>query len=966
MRLDEYNSDSSKQTVFFENDDIALTLNSNIKVSKNEWFIDSAASSHMTYDKDILMDFTSYGQPSQVFLGDNTAISATGEGKVRLPTYDDAEDVYLALNKVLFVPKLAKNLLSVRAMTNMGAEVTFDKEKCVILKDNKRFTIGHVLDGKLYRVNTPEFANFTESCSVPSLELWHFRLGHLNHKYVDQLAKKNLAVGMKYCANVTDSENCIKCEACTLGKMHRNSFPKQSQHRATQVLEIIHSDVCGPMQVESIGGNKYMLTFTDDYSRYTTVYFLKNKSEVFAKFKQYVSQIENRTGHKIKNLNILNKNVKSLRTDNGGEYTSNEFKKYCTEKGIFREFTNPHTPEQNGVSERLNRTIIETVRSMIFHAKLPLRFWAEAANTAVYLRNRSPTVSLGNKTPYECWFDRKPDISNLRVFGCLSYVHVPDCQRQKLDPKSYKAIFVGYPEGTKGYKLYNVKTSHFVRSRSVLFHEYKFYQFDYKLDVSEKFVIFPDVTDNDLNSTVSNTEADPAIANVECTNVGENLINVPVTSEVPVVETDTVPVGDADINKAVQKTYEETFMQQVQNLGDKRQRTVPSRLIESLNVAEECLFVDSLTSEVDEPKSMKVAMNSEHSAQWKEAMQCEYISLLKNETWELVPSPRGINIVGCRWVFKVKRNADGTIDRFKARLVAQGYSQTYGVDYSEVFSPVARFSAIRLLFALANASDLEIHQMDVKTAFLNGSLDCEVYMAQPEGFVDSEKKGFVCKLKKSIYGLKQSARCWNDTLNEHLKSAGYCKSGADGCIYMKSIKNSNGHVFVIFAVYMDDIITVSNNIIMLNAEKAALCERFDMVDNGEVHYILGMLIKRNRKDKVLSISQPSYLNNMLVRFRMEDCKPVSTPLEPGKHFHKFLDGDKPFDTQIYQQAIGCLTYAATATRPDIAAAVGVLSQYMSNPSEDHWIGVKRILRYIRNIKLWITFFCWRLFFDWFL
>ena len=257
--------------------------------------------------------------------------------------------------------------------------------------------------------------------------------------------------------------------------MHRISFPKQSQNRSNQILEIIHTDVCGPIQIESIGGSRYMLTFTDDYSRYTTVYFLKNKNNVFAKFKQYVNQTENRTGNLIKKLSI---NVKSLRSDNGGEYKSNEFNEYCMEKGIYREFTNPYSPRQNGVSERLNRTIIETVRSIIFQAKLPIKFWAEAVNTAVYLRNRSPTVYLENKTPYECWFDRKPDLSNLRVFGCLSYIHIPDIQRKKLDPKSYKAIFVGYPEETKGFKLYDITTGCFVRSRNVLFHEDEFYKFD--------------------------------------------------------------------------------------------------------------------------------------------------------------------------------------------------------------------------------------------------------------------------------------------------------------------------------------------------------------------------------------------------------------------------------------------------------------------------------------------------------
>ena len=208
-----------------------------------------------------------------------------------------------------------------------------------------------------------------------------------------------------------------------------------------------------------------------------------------------------------------------------------------------------------------------------------------------------------------------------------------------------------------------------------------------------------------------------------------------------------------------------------------------------------------------------------------------------------------------------------------------------GVDYDEVFSPVARNTSVRSLLALANVHDLEVHQMDVKTAFLNGSLDCDIYMSQPERFVDPDRPNHVCKLKKSIYGLKQSARCWNTTLGEYLKSVGYRKSNADGCIYVKSMKDVNGHIsFVILGVYVDDIIPVSNDTALLKAEKAALCERFEMLDQGEIHYLLGMSIKRDRESRTLTISQPNYVEKVLRKFGMENCKPVSTPLEPGRRF----------------------------------------------------------------------------------
>ena len=403
----------------------------------------------------------------------------------------------------------------------------------------------------------------------------------------------------------------------------------------------------------------------------------------------------------------------------------------------------------------------------------------------------------------------------------------------------------------------------------------------------------------------------------------------------------------------VKPTYEETFMEQVKNLGPERSKRGPLRYreTETVNVVrEECLVTDSLIADIDEPRTLKQALSSPNSVQWKEAMNSEYSSLLKNETWDLVPRPEGVNVVGSRWVYKLKKKADGGLDKFKSRLVAQGYTQTHGVDYSEVFAPVARTPAIRSLLAMANAMDLEIHQMDVRTAFLNGKLDCVVYMEQPEGFVDPDKPDHVCMLKKGLYGLiKQSARCWNGTIHDFLKSRGYRDSGADGCVYVKSIKEENGHIkFVILVIYVDDIIPISNDTALMKAEKAALCERFDMVDNGEISDVLGLVVKRDRKAQVLTISQPSYLQGILSRFRMENCNPVATPLEPGRHFTKMNDSDVAFDQQVYQQAIGCLTYASVCTRPDISAAVGVLSQYMSKPSEDHWTGVKRILRYLKG------------------
>ena len=402
-------------------------------------------------------------------------------------------------------------------------------------------------------------------------------------------------------------------------------------------------------------------------------------------------------------------------------------------------------------------------------------------------------------------------------------------------------------------------------------------------------------------------------------------LQIPTVPTIPITATQSL----ANL-PSVGATYGDTFMQQVRSLGPTRQRKAPD-----VFHPEECFMSESLTAENEEPQSLK------------EALDAEYSLLISNETWKLVP--KDTNIVGSKWVLKVKRDADGNINPYKVRLVAQGYSQTQGVDYEEVFSPVARYSSIRTLLVLANAYDLAVHQMDFKTAFLNGTVDHDIYMSQPEGFVDPDHPDYECKLKKSLYGLKQSARCWNQTLDNFLVTNGSRRSPADECIYVKTVRRDDGFIsFVILAVYVDDIIPVSSDVKMLKAEKESLCREFEMVDLGEILFILGMSIKRHRATRSLTISQGQYLRDLLKRCGMEECKPMSTPLESGKKFHKRTDEEERCGKSIYQQAIGCLTYVSTARRPDNAAAVVTLSQFMSDQSKEHWMGVKRKLRYIKG------------------
>ena len=883
-----------------EYSEVALTVNDNSALCK-EWWIDSGASRHMTPKKNSLVNFQKFEAPSQVKLADNSTLNSYGKGDVYLTVYDGTEKVNVVLKDVLYVPKIQTKLLSLSSIIEKGAAVEFKGKSCTITIDEKSYTIGHK-HGKLYKLNLipkDETCYLGKANSEESLSLWHLRYGHLGYDNVKLLSNKEMVDGMNI--NLKEEFSRDDCEGCAMGKMHRKPFPKKSQHKSTQPLELIHSDICGPMSVNSVGGSKYFITFIDDYSRFTYVYMIKNKSEALEKFQEFVELSENLTGY----------HVKALRSDNAQEYESKAFIQYCKEKGIRKEDTIPYTPQQNGVAERMNRTIMETTRSMLYHAHLPLKFWAEAVSTAVYLRNRSPTSSLNDVTPFEAWFKEKPDVSNMKVYGCKAYAHVPDEKRRKLDKKSVACVFIGYPNNSKGYKLYDLEARKMIRSRDVTFMESNF---DHKLsDCRGEEPLLP------TNGELINAEPMDFYHDID-------------------VENDDNYACDENVGNPEEH---DVVIRQSQ-----RNRVAPERY--GMITGDWWNYASLATLDVDEPKNLKEAFNGKDAEQWRNAADNEYNSLIKNNTWELVELPEGHNVVGCKWLFKIKRNADGSVSRYKSRLVAQGFTQEAGRDYEEVFAPVAKYSSIRSVLAIANQLDMDVHQMDVKTAFLNGDIDKDIYMRQPEGYENCENPHMVCKLNKSIYGLKQSARCWNVTLDSYLKRSGYVQNPADPCIYCKTVNKRGKQCLIIIAVYVDDTILAANDMELLRAEKANLSNRFEMEDLGEINYCLGMAIERDRNAKVLMIHQKSYLKNVLKRFGMENCKPISTPMDPNVKFEKLADDERPANIQEYQAMIGSLTYASIATRPDLSSAVGVLSQFMNKPGLQHVKGVKRVLRYIKG------------------
>jgi len=536
---------------------------------------------------------------------------------------------------------------------------------------------------------------------------------------------------------------------------------------------------------------------------------------------------------------------------------------------------------------------------MLAHSGLSKMYWAEAVNTAAFLRNRVPTTAFRtHETPYSRWYGKKPNVSFLRVFGCAAYSHVPDNERKgKFDKKTVKLRFIGYSENRKGYRLLD-ENSH----RVVIRYDVKF-------------------NEDDFSRSCSSAADEQETTKKQLFHLESDI---------------SESVGDVDSHE-----QDQTQPVRQQPLRDRR---APVRFgyDEHADLAnQQPRHFSYCAAEIVEPSSIDEALQSEYAKEWKSAADIEYASLIENDTWELVELPKGRSAIGCKWIFKVKHDSEGQVERFKGRLVAKGYSQKYKIDYDETFSPVVRFSSIRTLLAYAVQRGMIIHQMDVVTAFLNGELNEEIYMQQPPGYIQSGKERLVCKLKKSLYGLKQSPRCWNATFREYLNSVGFKESSADPCVFIRK-----GKYLSIIAVYVDDLILITETPDEMYNIKSALASRFKMKDMGQLHYCLGVnIVVEGSKIK---LSQKQYIQMLLMKYRMIDANPVSTPIDQNVKLVKDDGHSKPVNSVHYQSMVGSLLYAAMATRPDIAHAVSVVSKFSASPTTAHMTAVKRILVYLKG------------------
>ncbi|OJT04896.1 Retrovirus-related Pol polyprotein from transposon TNT 1-94, partial [Trametes pubescens] len=756
---------------------------------------------------------------------------------------------------------------------------TFAGGQCVIL-DAHGTTIGRVPKTRgLYvvvREREPPAANTaTDTVEELTEDEAHRRFGHIAIRSIRELVANGFITGVK----LTKSSKTTPCEACVRAKSTRKPVPDERQgQRAEDLGEEIHSDTWGPARVVTIGGRKYYISFTDDKTRFSTLYLLRSKSEAFDSFKAFEAWLERHHGARICFLNI----------DRGGEYLSNEFKDYLEQHGIEYKLSVHDTSEEAGVSERLNRTLMEKVRAMLITSGLPRFLWGEAALHATWLKNRSPTKALGGRTPFEAVTGKPPDMRGLPVWGSKVWVH--DTSDGKLGERARCGRWVGFDPQSQGSRIYWPSKHTITVERNL-----RFTDPGLPGDLSDDPVELEGVDESSTDAgDVQDKPAEPSepleddFAPSTVDHSAPLAAELPAAPEPPALA--PAPHDDLPMPRRSTRTRTQAAppAAPLPTLQEKREaddaRAVEDLLIEEIGgtaMAAQMAEVEGL-----DPRSLAEAKRRPEWPRWEEAMEEELTALEAHRTWRLEKPPPGANVVSCRWVFHAKKDASGNVYRYRARLVARGFSQIPGVDFFDTYAPVAKTASIRIALAFAARHDFEVHQVDVKSAYLNGEFEDNevIWMALPPGSKMTNDKSLALRLLRPLYGLKQSARHWHKKLLRVLREKlNMSQSDVDQAVFFR-VKDAD---LIVIVVHVDDLTVVAATIALIVEVKAKLREAFDISDEGEIHWIL---------------------------------------------------------------AVGSLMYASLGTRPDITYAVSILSRFSDNPGRAHWDAVRRVLRYLNGTK----------------
>ncbi|GJX61169.1 retrovirus-related pol polyprotein from transposon TNT 1-94 [Tanacetum coccineum] len=645
--------------------------------------------------------------------------------------------------------------------------------------------------------------------------------------------------------------------------------------------------------------------------------------------------------------------------------------------------------------ERRNRTLVEAARTMLIFLKALMFLWAEAVATACYTQNCSLIHTRHDKNPYELVHNKRTDLTFFWVFGALCYLINDSENLGKLQPRADIGIFIGYASNRKGYRIYNKRTRQIMETIHIQFDELTKQMAPVQSSLGPApILLMPGPISSGLvpnhapvipYDPIPNVAQDPVIPtgpsmsiaidldapsgshtssplDHHSSSVHHGLAGEPSAEVNPFVTADPEPFvnvfapdynseasssGEINIPESSQSTQHHEHIRKwtdshpLENIIGNPSRPVSTQK----QLATDALwcFYNSVLSKV-EPKNFQSAATEDC---WFQAMQDEIHEFDRLDVWELVPPPDSAMIIALKWIYKVKLDEYGDVLKNKARLVAKGFRQEEGLDFEESFAPVARLEAIRIFIANAASKNMTVYQMDVKTAFLNGELKEEVYVHQPEGFVDPERPHHVYRLKKALYGLKQAPRAWYDTLSKFLLAQGFSKGVVDPTLFIRKTGKHTLHV----QIYVDDIIFASTDPKDCDRFSNEMSSKFQMSMMGQISFFLGLQISQNPRG--IFINQSKYANEILKKFDLHKSDPVDTPMVERTKLDEDLSGI-PVDQTKYRSMIGSLMYL-TASRPDLVFAVCMCARYQSRPTKKHLEAVKRVFRYLQgtiNMGLW--------------
>jgi len=870
----------------------------------SNFILDCAATRHIISDKEYFSSFKQCNK--QVNWGNAKSINIKGVGNVNI-IFTDSK-LKCVLKNCLYMPELGINLIS-QGELNKETYTILTYNSILLKQGNKNITKGKKINNLYYLpikvlnknvLKGNQILHTSENnTSNNSNILWHQRLGHINNNSLNNLKIATIGYNTNNTSNI--NYNNDNCEICIRAKFTNKINYNTNNSIKLDYLEKVASDLCGPISPITYNKCKYFITFLDKATRYLEIELLHSKDEAFSAFNNFKLRAEN---------NKSNYKIRIFASDNGTEFTNNKFKRLLINSGIIHQLSPAYTHEPNGFIERINRTILNKARSLLFNSNTPLYLWGEAVLAATYLYNRTPHSALNNKTPYELKYNSKPNISNIRVWGSITYYKNKGNNIKKLEPKANKGILIGYSQNQ--YRIWDFNLNKPIWSRDVKILENQF-EFNNNLIKESNTILNNEISlesSNNTNSIINNNSE----LNTEGSETSSNTLS-----------SNTINNNSTELDKV--------------ELINPEYNSLDSSLDDSLDELALVLLNNSNIN--NEPNTYKQAIESINKQDWINAMNSEIKELENQKTWNITELPPNKIPLRGKWVYKIKKDNKGLIIKYKARWVIKGFNQILGVDYIDTFSTTCRPETYRLIIIIAISNKWILKQYDVKNAFVHANIDTEIYTELPTGFYTKEVSK-VCKLNKALYGLKQSPRLWYKHLSAILIELGFIIFPYDEAVFMHITYS------MIIICHVDDLIITGPDNIQIQQIVTEINKDIKLQDLGELSQFLGMDFKYNIETGELYINQNEYTKNIINKYNKQDLTPINTPSDLGTQLIKSNTKASKEDIKLFQQQIGALLYLSLKTRPDITYAVNLCSRFMANPDKLHFKALDRIWKYLNK------------------